>query len=220
MKNPTTAYRTILKSPPFGPDGLELKLETKPIDGNEETYLALHTKDNDICLYLKVDWDRSAVILSKCICGEWIEKITSRANIHDSCAVSLTIRVGVISISVDGERILDWPLAVPFQEIVSLQGAGFWSLDLSSTYNMKLPPEVLPDLPLANNLIASAQPDLIFDIGMHNGDDSDYYLKKGFRVIAIEANPTLCALGAARFKEAYNLQHRNSPRPWRVIILH
>ena len=36
--------------------------------------------------------------------------------------------------------------------------------------------------------------DLIYDIGMYNGEDTKYYLKKGFRVIAIEANPALVAL--------------------------
>ena len=34
---------------------------------------------------------------------------------------------------------------------------------------------------------------LIFDIGCHQGDDSDFYLKKGFNVIGVEANPALCA---------------------------
>jgi FkbM family methyltransferase len=36
--------------------------------------------------------------------------------------------------------------------------------------------------------------DLIYDIGMYNGEDTKYYLKKGYRVIAIEANPALVAL--------------------------
>jgi FkbM family methyltransferase len=38
---------------------------------------------------------------------------------------------------------------------------------------------------------------LIFDIGCHIGQDSDFYLKKGFKVIAVEANPGLC-LGLRR----------------------
>jgi FkbM family methyltransferase len=33
---------------------------------------------------------------------------------------------------------------------------------------------------------------LIYDLGSHNGQDSDFYLKKGFTVVAVEANPTLC----------------------------
>jgi FkbM family methyltransferase len=34
-------------------------------------------------------------------------------------------------------------------------------------------------------------PNLIYDVGLHLGEDSEYYLKKGFRVIAFEANPEL-----------------------------
>jgi FkbM family methyltransferase len=37
------------------------------------------------------------------------------------------------------------------------------------------------------------QPDLIFDLGMHRGDDARFYLDKGFRVMALEASPTMCA---------------------------
>lgn len=35
------------------------------------------------------------------------------------------------------------------------------------------------------------QSDLIYDIGMHTGKDTEFYLKKGFRVIAVEANRKL-----------------------------
>jgi hypothetical protein len=33
--------------------------------------------------------------------------------------------------------------------------------------------------------------DLIYDVGMNNGDDTAYYLSRGFRVIAIEASPVM-----------------------------
>jgi FkbM family methyltransferase len=39
----------------------------------------------------------------------------------------------------------------------------------------------------------------IFDLGFHNGDDTDYYLKKEYNVIAVEGNPELVAAGALRF---------------------
>jgi FkbM family methyltransferase len=32
---------------------------------------------------------------------------------------------------------------------------------------------------------------LIYDVGMHKGEDTEYYLKKGFDVVAFEANPLL-----------------------------
>ena len=33
---------------------------------------------------------------------------------------------------------------------------------------------------------------LIFDVGAHIGEDSEFYLRKGFNVVAVEANPALC----------------------------
>lgn len=47
----------------------------------------------------------------------------------------------------------------------------------------------------------SPQDDLIYDVGMHNGDDADYYLRKGYRVVGIEANPAFCDLCTARFAD-------------------
>ena len=41
---------------------------------------------------------------------------------------------------------------------------------------------------------------LIYDVGMHNGDDTAYYLHLGYRVLAIEADPTLCSKASIRFK--------------------
>ncbi len=46
------------------------------------------------------------------------------------------------------------------------------------------------------------QDDLIFDVGMHLGEDTDFYLKKGFRVVAFEANPTFVEHCKARFSGA------------------
>ena len=42
-------------------------------------------------------------------------------------------------------------------------------------------------------------PDLIYDVGMNNGDDTAYYLSRGYKVIAIEADPILAKAGAQRF---------------------
>ena len=41
----------------------------------------------------------------------------------------------------------------------------------------------------------------VFDIGMHNGDDTAFYLERGFRVIAVEASPDLCEQNRVRFEE-------------------
>ena len=49
-------------------------------------------------------------------------------------------------------------------------------------------------------MAASYERDLIYDVGMHKGEDTELYLKKGFRVIAFEADPDLVA--SARTKHA------------------
>ncbi len=43
---------------------------------------------------------------------------------------------------------------------------------------------------------------LVIDVGMHNGNDTAYYLHQGYRVVAIEANPRLVAQGEQRFADA------------------
>lgn len=40
---------------------------------------------------------------------------------------------------------------------------------------------------------------LIYDVGMNNGDDTAFYLHCGYNVLAIEANPEMCQQAATRF---------------------
>jgi FkbM family methyltransferase len=40
--------------------------------------------------------------------------------------------------------------------------------------------------------------DLIFDLGMYDGADTQFYLEKGFRVVAVEANPQLCEISQTK----------------------
>lgn len=41
---------------------------------------------------------------------------------------------------------------------------------------------------------------IVFDLGMNNGDDTAHYLRCGFSVLAVEANPVLCAQARDRFQ--------------------
>jgi len=43
---------------------------------------------------------------------------------------------------------------------------------------------------------------VVFDLGFHNGDDTAFYLHKGYKVIAVEADPTLAEDGMKRFTDA------------------
>jgi FkbM family methyltransferase len=49
-------------------------------------------------------------------------------------------------------------------------------------------------------MFARYQEDLIYDVGLHKGEDSEFYLKKGFRVVAIEALPALARIAAERLR--------------------
>ena len=49
--------------------------------------------------------------------------------------------------------------------------------------------------------------DLIYDVGMHEGEDTHYYLKRGFRVIAFEADPKLVKYCRSKFSEAIEKKH-------------
>jgi FkbM family methyltransferase len=47
--------------------------------------------------------------------------------------------------------------------------------------------------------VRELESDLIIDVGSHEGDDTGFYLAKGFRVIAIEADPSLACRVRQRF---------------------
>lgn len=50
------------------------------------------------------------------------------------------------------------------------------------------------------------QSNLIFDVGMHKGEDTSFYLKKGYTVIGFEANPDLAA--ECRIKFANEIEQK------------
>jgi len=43
---------------------------------------------------------------------------------------------------------------------------------------------------------------VIFDVGMHDGSDTAFYLRQGYAVLAVEADPVLAAAAEQRFSEA------------------
>jgi len=42
---------------------------------------------------------------------------------------------------------------------------------------------------------------LIYDIGMHTGEDTEFYLKKGYQVVAVEANPALVEAAQKKYAQ-------------------
>jgi FkbM family methyltransferase len=49
--------------------------------------------------------------------------------------------------------------------------------------------------------VQQARADLIYDVGLHDGQDTAYYLSKGYRVVAVEANPELARAARNRFAD-------------------
>jgi FkbM family methyltransferase len=42
---------------------------------------------------------------------------------------------------------------------------------------------------------------LVYDIGLHDGRDTGHYLREGSRVVALDANPVMCAAAEANFHD-------------------
>lgn len=61
--------------------------------------------------------------------------------------------------------------------------------------NIKISPSTLPE----DTKVLTINSNLIFDIGMSEGNDTAYYLEKGFRVVGIEADPIVYASLLQRF---------------------
>jgi FkbM family methyltransferase len=51
-------------------------------------------------------------------------------------------------------------------------------------------------------MMADAHPDLIYDVGLCDGGDTAYYLFRGYRVVAIDANPIMIEKARSRFAKA------------------
>ena len=52
--------------------------------------------------------------------------------------------------------------------------------------------------------------DIIYDLGFHDGSDTDYYLKKGYSVVAVEANTKLAETGLSKFSDSENFKIYNA----------
>jgi FkbM family methyltransferase len=54
----------------------------------------------------------------------------------------------------------------------------------------------------SKSLTGETQMKTVFDIGMYDGSDTEYFLSEGYRVIAIEANPALIKRAERVFRDA------------------
>ena len=59
--------------------------------------------------------------------------------------------------------------------------------------------------------MANMNEKLIYDVGMHLGEDAEFYLSKGYKVIAIDADPNLIKLAKSRFASDNGYSGDNVP---------
>lgn len=71
-----------------------------------------------------------------------------------------------------------------------------------STIDVPLTDPSLPAPEFAMKPAAPTDDGLIFDIGMDQCQDTDFYLAKGFRVVAVDANPEVCEQARRRYPQA------------------
>lgn len=172
-------------------------------------WLTLTTDDDDVALCLTPNETRSCLRIGARQAGNWVNwgevsAPSPDAGLDGPATVTVTLGPAVLAASVDGRPGLYVPRPA------SLRGA------LKLSFGGSLADPRFSDAPPAALAMAAAHlpsiadrglgetfcPDLIYDVGMHVGQDTDFYLAKGFRVVAVEANPLLAAQGQARFAPA------------------
>ncbi|MET0115445.1 MAG: FkbM family methyltransferase [Limnospira maxima] len=68
-------------------------------------------------------------------------------------------------------------------------------------HDIEQPENIYDAAPAGGAYTNQYDPKLIYDFGMHDGADTEFYLKKGFNVVAIEANPYIAASVNRRLKK-------------------
>lgn len=178
-------------------DGSVLQIRSKYSPGD---YVQVHG-GGDIAVYIGFSIDRRILVATR-RSGLWEthgQFVLPRE--RDDTLVEVTFGISALTVS-HGDTEINLPPCALLDDLSAAAGIGHFEVTVRSAL-----PEgkttIFPDVverPLAT------QDDLIFDIGMHNGNDTAYYLAKGFRVIAIEANPVLARSAAARFADAVSSQ--------------
>lgn len=185
-------YRQFIGNLPFTPEGLRVELNTQQLDEPNETYLCLRSVEDNIILYLKVNWDEQVISVSKRIDMEWHPKIRVEAPLNkDGTQIVLFFRPSSIDIMIDGTPSIEWPLNLPFNNITSLDVSGAWTTNQESSFDIKLPNEILKELPRDKNLLNEHEDDLIFNISMNNENNNVLPIMRTPRV-----SETLCIFKA------------------------
>jgi len=167
----------------------------------EGTFLSLLAADGLTTLYVSVERDGDRVhVACQRADQDWETLGWLPIATGGLCQLRLHFSERAIEVSVGPSSYLH--VEVDPHAVFRIAGAGHWevmALELVGIAEAKS--KVLTDIALLPDVGSGVRSDLIFDIGMHNGDDTEFYLLKGFCVIGVDANPALCSAAARRFSQ-------------------
>jgi FkbM family methyltransferase len=132
--------------------------------------------------------------------GTWETLKQDKINDTGPLRVVLSFAEGATSVKVGDLATLDIPL--PLDRLWRIGGTGQWSDSRLLLSDLEQAKELVRTTvqPSPGGQLISGRP-IVFDIGMHNGEDTAYYLAKGFCVVSVDANPMLCAAVARRYRD-------------------
>lgn len=170
-----------------------------------QPFVSLLTVDGDLLLNIEVEPEQRRVAAAQRFDGVWSGRIEYEAATGEE-GLKLSIEVlpgGGVSLGLSGGVLFAWDAPRGGASLAAIDGMGFWTVahtTLAST-GEDTRTLVAAETP-SRGLSGALFDDLVYDIGANNGDDTDFYLAKGFRVVAVDADPALCARVAERFAGA------------------
>lgn len=130
--------------------------------------------------------------------GGWRQIATLPAPADKSFRIELTSPTEYLIKTSDGELIGTRTTVTP---VLKVSGTGSWPHIVETFDGADPSAEPLVSLPEIGpeGFKKEVEDDLVFDFGLFNGSDTEYYLWLGRRVVAIEANPVLAKQCAVRY---------------------
>ena len=161
-------------------------------------FISLTNNAGDLVIHIELRENKRRLCAAQRIGGTWLGLVEVVLEATRLPVIEITFNEVDLVLSISGQlHSFKWPMLST--ESLELDTYGSWSF----ARRTKLAQSEIDRLVTLHvrdaGLERTFRDDLIIDIGTNNGDDTAYYLEKGFNVVAVEANPSLCATLASRF---------------------
>jgi FkbM family methyltransferase len=169
-------------------------------------YIAIYGANGDPIAYVGMNDDADHLVVGSKVGGEWmdIQRLPIREVSGDTAITFTPIGEKAVDIELPAGNTVRFRTRAPLFSACTLAGSGDWNIeqlpsaDVNKQSDVSAPVTDLEDFPV---LGPRPSAELIYDFGMHVATDTEFYLKKGFRVVAIEANPILAEAAARRLNK-------------------